>query len=627
MFSLDRENPGRKMRGENDLAYKLFTLWLTGSTGKELAELADVSPSQISKLKETCCWSVRKMLIEGQAKLAQVVTLEDEITEKQKYDSRYKAIPNSRLPLPPAPIQLSILEFAEKFAPVICPGYVLDDVARLMLTEMGRLAEGKITRLIINPAPRSSKTLSSIIAMAWGILRDVGRSNILLSANQRLSAINNQMLKDLVLSALPDGYELSQDTNSKLGWKIGCQHAGIQVALSRGASLLGYTASGCIYIDDILGSVAEAEKPELLETVRRTIAVDAMTRLTPWRGKQAGLCIVSQRLGRNDPTGQLIEAQRAIEAEGGRGTQYTVVACPFAVPSKERQAEIVGDYPDNWIVKMPQFDYSREGQPVSERFTEEFLESLRMQLPPADFACLYELNLNEDAQWSAWKRDYIKPVAASDIDLNRGTFAAIDMSLSGGDDSAMVIGTVVDGRIVITGLHILPPDIDEALPAIVNLAKEHNCVSIGVERAASGAYIMKSLGNNIGGRHWNIVALSHEGRNKQSRQAKILGLGANDKIWILEGLELTEMLHTQMRAVAMGRKRAKDDLQDAAVYCINWLNEHWLKAGYAPSTATWGHSGGNSSGTPCVWGRGTHAGLRPQVGIDGVERYSLPGFS
>lgn len=626
-FGLDRENPGRKQHGENDLAYKLFTLWLTGSTGKSLAELADVSEAQISKLKTTCCWSVRKTLIENQAKLAEVITEEDKIEEQARFDNRYKPIPNSRLPLPPAPTKLTILEFAEKYAPHICPGYIIDPVAKLMLTEMAKLAEGKITRLIVNPPPRSSKTLSSIIVMAWSILRDVGRSNILLSANQRLSALNNQMLKDLVMIALPEGYELSQDANSKLGWKVGCQHAAIQVALSRGASLLGWSCSGGLYIDDICGSVDDANKPDLMESIMKIIQVDALTRLTPFRGRQAGLCIVQQRLGRLDPTGRLIAEQLAIENEGGKGTRWTVVACPFVVPSKEKQADIVGSYPGNWLVKMPKFDYGKEGQPVSSRFSEEFLESVKTQMPRALFECLYLLNTDEEEQWSSWKRDYVNLIGRDEITI-QGQMMALDMGLSrGGDESAAAVVGISEGRMVITGLYILPQDIDDCIPAIAEIAHRHSVHTIGVEAAAGGFRVLDSLSNNFQGKSWNIVKLSHEGRSKKARQQMILGPASAGLVWAYSDLELLDKAHSQMRSIALDRKRDADDLADALTMALRFVNERWIKSGFKPTSVTWAGGSSQPGATPVIWGRGSHALMKPLVGIDGVERYAIEGFS
>lgn len=530
-----------------------------------------------------------------------------------------------KLPPPPKPIAKGLHAFAERYGSLICPGFVIDEIADVMLRALEEWVEGKTQRLLLNPPPRSSKTVCAVLALAYSLLRFPLRAQILLSANQRLAVISNTMLKDVVVAALPDGYELSADTKSKLGWKIGCQGAGIQIALSRGASLLGYTGHR-ILADDLLGQVNEADKPDLMQTVMRTLQVDVMTRLTkdPY-GQEPGLAITAQRLGPNDPTGQLIAKERIAESEGLRTTPFTVVACPFLAPTMERKGEIVGSYPNDWRVLQPA--YGEPGTPVSSRFTPEFAANLKAQLPPQDWAALYELDVTQDAGWCAWKESYISLIPADEVDIE-GTFIAIDMSLTGGDDSALVAAGVQDGRVIIVGLHILPSDVDQALPAIVALAERYGCHTLGIEKAAAGHQVLKSLNNTIGGRTWRVVPLSHEGRNKKARQAKILGLGANHKIWAVEGLELLPVLQAQMKSVALGKKKAKDDLADAAVYAISWINDRWIKSGFIPTSATWSCGADGQAGVaPVIWGRGTHTHLKPRLGIDGVERYSIGGFS
>ncbi|QNI93941.1 hypothetical protein SynA15127_00853 [Synechococcus sp. A15-127] len=52
-----------------------------------------------------------------------------------------------------------------------------------------------------------------------------------------------------------------------------------------------------------------------------------------------------------------------------------------------------------------------------------------------------------------------------------------------------------------------------------------------------------------------------------------------------------------------------------------------MKSGYSQSSVTWELSGGAAGTTECIWGRGDARAVGPRRGIDGVERYSIPGFS
>ena len=403
------------------------------------------------------------------------------------------------------------------------------------------------------------------------------------------------MLRTVVEAALPEGYDLSTDSKSKLGFKIGCQGAHLNVALSRAASLLGWTAH-LLLCDDLLGQIHEAEKPELMQTTMRTLTVDALTRLTkdPY-GKGGGLCITAQRLGPEDPTGQLISKEKVAEAEGLQTTPWTVVACPFLSPTEERKAEIVGQYPNSWRVRQPQ--YGEPGTPVSHRFPPEFAASLQAQMPPQDFAAMYCLDVTQDAGWCSWKTSFIKEIDTEEVTI-KGTMLAIDMSLNGGDDSALVAVGMQDQAVVIVGLHFLKGDVDEALPQIVEFAERYNAHTIGVEKAAYGFRILKSLDNRIGQRSFDVIGLSHEGRSKKARQAQILGLGANSKIRAVKGLELLPVLHAQMRNIALDKKRAPDDLADAATYGIRFVAERWSRSGFSPGDVRW--SGGSFGDVPGV---------------------------
>lgn len=178
---------------------------------------------------------------------------------------------------------------------------------------------------------------------------------------------------------------------------------------------------------------------------------------------------------------------------------------------------------------------------------------------------------------------------------------------------------------MIVGLHVLKGEVDEALPQIVEFAERYNAHTIGVERAAYGHHILRSLNNTIGGKSFNVTALSHEGRSKKARQAKILGLGANGKVYAVKGLDLLPMLQKQMRDIALDKKKARDDLADACVYALNFVFERWIRSGFTPGDVRWGgHAGDVPGSTQCVWGRGSHALLKPQLGID--DHYRIPGF-
>ena len=161
--------------------------------------------------------------------------------------------------------------------------------------------------------------------------------------------------------------------------------------------------------------------------------------------------------------------------------------------------------------------------------------------------------------------------------------------------------------------------VEDALPQVLDYADKYNCHTLGVEKAAGGHYILRSLGNNVAGRTFNVVPLSHEGRSKRNRQAKILGLAASGKVLIRSDVPLIETLHQQQRSMALDKKRDRDDYADACNYAIDWVNSHWLSSGFTPGDVRWqGGSEGVPGVTEVTWGRGTHA-RRPSL----AERYKI----
>jgi hypothetical protein len=356
------------------------------------------------------------------------------------------------------------------------------------------------------------------------------------------------------------------------------------------------------------------------------MTTDIFTRLTADDyGKGSGICFIAQPISSTDLRQELINRAKQAERDGLYVTPWRVVASPFLVPSREDQARILGAYPSAWNVVFPRF--GEIGQPVSRRFSLEFAQTLKANMSPADWACQYELDPDSASQYCAWKRSYLQELDDDDIHVT-ATFLAVDTALVGGegrDQTALVAAGVQDGNVAIVGLHFLTGDVDEQLAQIVEYAALYNAHSVGVEAAASGFHILKSLDNRIGDRTFNVVKLSHKGKNKGARLAEVLGPAANGKFFIRKGLELAEILHEQLRTIAVtkGKTHRNDDLGDAAVHCLSYIWNSWVKSGYGTSVVSWQGGGTGYGVTQCSWGRGQ---LQSRRGLDGVERVLIPGF-
>lgn len=623
-FKLDAGAPLRRQIGEPERAYAQFWKWKESGWSddfSEVAEILDMKVESIDRINRKYEWKKRRDLD---------ITRRSKPLGEQLYGTKTPTTntirktarnPSNELLAPPEPIAKGLHRFALEYAHVICPGFEMDALVELMLTELEELIEGMSGRLMINPSPRSSKTTCAILALCYSLLRYPDRGHILISSNGRLAAMNSQKMKTLFEYSVPEGHGIRKDTKSKIAWAPSWEGGREQVAASRGGALLGYTGH-IVLVDDIIGNIAECESVDIMDAAMRTIGVDIQTRLTKDKvGKGAGLCLIAQRLGPSDPTARLIDRDKGKEKAGDRVVPWRVVASPFLCPSKERAAEINGDYPHSWHVMQPR--YREVGQPVSTRFTRDFADSLQAQMPPADWASMYELDCSVDVGYCSWRRSYLVPIANEDIQC-RGSFIALDLNLSGdkgSDTSALVAAGVQDQKAVVLGVHALSGYVEDALPQILDYADRYNAVGIGVEKAAGGHHILRSLNNNVAGRTFNVTALSHEGRSKRARQQKILGLAANGKILIRDDIPLIEVLHQQQRSIALDKKRDPDDYADALNYAVDWINTHWLSSGFTPGDVRWAGGGGGSPGiTEVTWGRGSSAGfVRP--GIDGNDYY------
>ncbi|EAU74279.1 hypothetical protein [Synechococcus sp. RS9916] len=526
--------------------------------------------------------------------------------------------------LPPPPrLEMGLHEFALRYARVVCTKFTMDKVMNLLLTELEKWVEGETEFLMLVPSPRAGKTTAAICAMVYSYLRYPTRPQILVSASGRLSAISCQNMKTLFEVACPPGYGLSSSDKSKLQWRGNWEGAGLQYAASRGGALLGLSSVRTL-IDDPLSSVTETESTEIMATTMRQVTTDVLSRRTPCSyDRSSGICLVSQRLAATDIVAELASRDHNNERDGLPTTPWKVVVSPFVSPTKEEQAKIVGNLPASWQILQP--EYGEPGTPVSERFDKDFARVLQAQMSQRDYRALYMCDVSSDNEWSAWKDRYLQEVEAEDVRVT-ATFAALDMALIGGDgrdSSALVVGGVHEDGVIIVGIHELKGEVDQQLGQIVELAERYRFHTLGVEQAASGSWVMKSLNNSIQGKSFNVVPLSHQGKNKGARLNDILGPAASGKFYIQKGLELTPVLQQQLRLIARtnGRTKKHDDIGDAACYCLSWIWGHWCKAGWSPTAVSWQSGPGSQPGiTEVTWGRGVASKRR---GLDGVERYQI----
>ena len=606
--SIDR-SPLKQQEAESDVMYERFCQWLDNPTQtfEELAQQCGIRADSLGRHSRNYLWKER-LALSGKLK-----------------NSKGKRLAEAKLPAPPEPIERGLIQFALEYLPAIAPDFQLDSLMEMFLIELEKWVEGEHNFLQISPHPRSGKSLAACAAMAYSYLRYPTRHQILISASGRLSAIANQRLRTLIEIALPEGFELAKDSRSKLAFSGNWLGAGLQYAASRGGQLMGLTGNR-ILCDDLVSSTQEVESPEVMAQAMRTMTTDLFTRLTnDSYGKGSGLCFIAQRISNTDLVAEMIARERKNEELGLKTTPWRCLVSPFLNPTLEEKVRILESYPDAWTVVWPRF--GDVGQPVCNRFTVEFGETLRANMSERDWTSMYELRTDVE-DYCPWRRTYLQELEEEDIRISQ-TFIAVDLNMAGGDrksdKSALAVGGIQDGNVVILGLHYLQGGLEEQMDQIDTYANSYNAMVVYVEKAAAGHAVLNSMGNFIGDRAYNVRPISHKGKNKGQRLNDVLGPASSGKFFIRKGLELTPVLHEQLKLIAItkGKTKRNDDVGDVVVHLLTAGWYQHVKSGYGQGAVTWGQGIGSGM-TECSWGYGRPV---PRIGIDGVERYSIPGFA
>ena len=85
-----------------------------------------------------------------------------------------------------------------------------------------------------------------------------------------------------------------------------------------------------------------------------------------------------------------------------------------------------------------------------------------------DWSAMYELRTDVE-DYCPWRRTYLQELEEEDIRISQ-TFIAVDLNMAGGDSksdkSALAVGGIQDGNVVILGLHYLQGGLEEQMDQI-----------------------------------------------------------------------------------------------------------------------------------------------------------------
>ena len=168
------------------------------------------------------------------------------------------------------------------------------------------VANGKITRLIINMPPRHGKSMfTSHYFPAWFLGRYPDKRVILASYESTFAASWGAAARDVLLELGPDvfGITVDDNTQAKDNWKI-ANHLGGMMTAGAGGPITGKGADLFI-IDDPIKNQDDALSAVQQEKIWDWYRSVALTRLAP----NAAIIIIMTRWAHNDLVGQLFTQQ------------------------------------------------------------------------------------------------------------------------------------------------------------------------------------------------------------------------------------------------------------------------------------------------------------------------------
>ena len=295
--------------------------------------------------------------------------------------------------------QTKFIDFVKEMWPAFIPGRH----HAIMADAFERVAEGKCKRLIINMAPRHTKSeFSSYLLPAWFLGRYPGKKIIQTAHTAELAVGFGRKVRNLVGSnhyqTVFPGVALSSDSKAAGRWNTNKQ--GDYFAIGVGGAVTGKGAD-LLIIDDPHSeqeAALAATNPDIYDSVYEWYTSGPRQRLQPG----GAIVIVMTRWSKRDLCGQILKA--SMQRDGM--DEWEVIEFPAIMPS---------------------------GQPLWPEFWSlEELNKIRAELPVSKWSAQYQQNPTSEEGalikrdwWRIWDRDdppqcdYI--IQSWDTALTKGT--------------------------------------------------------------------------------------------------------------------------------------------------------------------------------------------------------------
>jgi predicted phage terminase large subunit-like protein len=391
------------------------------------------------------------------------------------------------------------------FVEAMWPEFIAGRHHSIMADAFERIANGTLKRLIINMAPRHTKSeLSSYLLPAWFLGKFPSKKIIQSSNTANLAVGFGRKVRNLVGSeayqSIFPGVALREDSKAAGRWNT--NKNGEYFAIGVDGSVTGIGADLLIVDDphsEQQAKIAETN-PEIYDKVYEWYTSGPRQRLQPG----GAILIIQTRWSKRDLTGQVLRA----EANGG-GDEWEVIEFPAILPS---------------------------GKPVWPEFWSlEELERLRTSIPVSKWQAQYQQNPTSDTA-AIIKRDWWKLWEAEDppkCDFILQSWDTAFEKSNRADYSACTTWGIYyiedQANIILLNAIRAKLEFPELKKRVLKEYKEWEPDSVLIEKKASGApliYELRAMGVPVSD------FTPTRGNDKISRLNAVADIFASGKVWV-----------------------------------------------------------------------------------------------
>jgi predicted phage terminase large subunit-like protein len=444
-------------------------------------------------------------------------------------------------------------EARERFLPFVrkvWPEFIYGPHHRIMSDIFERIDKGECKRVIINLAPRSTKSrFTSVLFPAWYLGRHPNQQILECSHTASLALDFGRDLRNLISSpdyrAIFPGVTLSKDAKAAYRWNT--NQGGQYFAIGKSGAAAG-RGGNLVIIDDPHSEQAVIDNPEVdFEKTWKWYLSGPRQRVQPG----AAILVVMTRWGALDLTGQL----RRQEVEDEHGEEWELIQLPAIMANGEPL------FPEFW--------------PLAE------LEQIRATMPLSRWMANYQQNPTSEEgaiirreMWQDWKepdppRDLEYIVQAWDTAFSSKQSANRSACVTWGvfrrrDPDGSVLPTQ---RIILLDAWVKRVDFPELKTWAKRLYDQWKPDALIVERASAGTPLVQEL--------WRAGipvsdANPHRTRDKVTRTHAVADLFASKMVWAPLRCKWVQDVVDEMQAFPHG---TFDDLHDSAVWGLLKIRE------------------------------------------------------